>query len=260
MQQHQYLLLIMPMICPKPRSCVCSWSILSATLRAAKNTPDKRSFIRPLLNITKSQIIDYANAHQLPWHEDPSNQSTEFLRNKIRLSLHKNSQISAQLNLLKHTLATHASENMMTHRILPEAQAGLAYVPGKFPKLDHHLLRLHILQHTHLQVSPSHARRILQHQLQAGHDRQPVDCLETHQIRRYQNKLYLIKPNKTKIDISTISTSVVCQTSLRTDLSLHKHSLKRLFQKLGTPPWNGIIPHFLQQRQNYCDLGHLHSL
>ena len=112
---------------------------------------------------------------------------------------------------------------------------------------------------THLQVSPSHARRILQHQLQAGHDRQPVDCLETHQIRRYQNKLYLIKPNRTKIDISTISTSVVCQTSLRADYH-YTNTTKTIFQKLGTPPWNGIISPFLQQFQNYCDLKYLHSL
>lgn len=221
-----------------------------------------RLFLRPLLNITKAQIIDYASAHQLPWHEDPSNRSTEFLRNKIRLSLHKNSQISTQLRLLKrYALATHAFEHMMTHRILPKVQAGLAYFPGQFPELDHYLLRLHILQHTHLQISPSHARRILQHQLKAAHDKQPVDCLEAHQIRRYQNKLYLIKPHKTKVDISTISTSIVCQTSLRTDLPLHKHSLKRLFQKLGTPPWDrDHIPIFYNKHKIIAIWGiYIHS-
>lgn len=44
-----------------------------------------RGFYRPMLNqITKQDIMDYAQAHQLSWVEDESNQDTHFDRNYVR--------------------------------------------------------------------------------------------------------------------------------------------------------------------------------
>ena len=40
--------------------------------------------IRPLKNITKSEILAYANKHKLVWHEDNTNASDDYLRNRIR--------------------------------------------------------------------------------------------------------------------------------------------------------------------------------
>ncbi len=39
---------------------------------------------RPLLNFTKSDILNYAKAKDLKWREDASNQSTYYLRNQVR--------------------------------------------------------------------------------------------------------------------------------------------------------------------------------
>ena len=43
--------------------------------------------VRPLLNISKQQILDFAESHQLKWVEDPSNQTDAYSRNKIRHEL-----------------------------------------------------------------------------------------------------------------------------------------------------------------------------
>lgn len=40
--------------------------------------------IRPLLDMTKAEIIAYARQHQLAWHEDSTNASDTYLRNRIR--------------------------------------------------------------------------------------------------------------------------------------------------------------------------------
>jgi tRNA(Ile)-lysidine synthase len=40
--------------------------------------------IRPLLHAPKSEIIDYARRHGLPWREDSTNRDTKYLRNHIR--------------------------------------------------------------------------------------------------------------------------------------------------------------------------------
>lgn len=40
--------------------------------------------IRPLLGVPKSEIIDYAKRHGLTWHEDSTNLSDDYLRNRVR--------------------------------------------------------------------------------------------------------------------------------------------------------------------------------
>ena len=46
--------------------------------------PVNKKVIRPLLNLTKEDIYQYATAQQLKWREDVSNQSVKYHRNKIR--------------------------------------------------------------------------------------------------------------------------------------------------------------------------------
>lgn len=43
--------------------------------------------IRPLTNMTKQEIIEYAKKNKLTWHEDSTNISDDYLRNRIRKSL-----------------------------------------------------------------------------------------------------------------------------------------------------------------------------
>lgn len=40
--------------------------------------------VRPLLHMTKAEIIDYAREHNLEWHEDSTNASDAYLRNRMR--------------------------------------------------------------------------------------------------------------------------------------------------------------------------------
>jgi len=47
----------------------------------------QRKIIRPLLSAPKSEILQFAAERSVPWVEDESNQSTERLRNQIRLQI-----------------------------------------------------------------------------------------------------------------------------------------------------------------------------
>jgi tRNA(Ile)-lysidine synthase len=42
---------------------------------------------RPLLTVTRAEILDYLSAHRVPYREDGSNADTRFTRNKIRHQL-----------------------------------------------------------------------------------------------------------------------------------------------------------------------------
>ena len=48
---------------------------------------DNSSVLRPLLNVTKTEIIEYARRRSLAWREDSTNQSADYLRNYIRLKI-----------------------------------------------------------------------------------------------------------------------------------------------------------------------------
>jgi tRNA(Ile)-lysidine synthase len=43
--------------------------------------------LRPLLELSRANILCYAHAHRLDWVEDPSNESRQFFRNRIRHDL-----------------------------------------------------------------------------------------------------------------------------------------------------------------------------
>jgi len=49
--------------------------------------PKNDKIVRPLLPFTKQQLVNYAEAQQLKWREDASNQSVKYQRNKIRLEV-----------------------------------------------------------------------------------------------------------------------------------------------------------------------------
>ncbi len=44
-------------------------------------------YIRPLIDITRSEVIEYLRGHGIPWREDSSNVDPRFARNRIRSSL-----------------------------------------------------------------------------------------------------------------------------------------------------------------------------
>lgn len=49
--------------------------------------PREGQYIRPLLSMTKQDIITYLDDHHIPYLTDPSNYSEDFLRNRIRMSV-----------------------------------------------------------------------------------------------------------------------------------------------------------------------------
>lgn len=53
-------------------------------LSAMAAIDDQRRILRPLLNISRADLLDYAQQNNLTWIEDESNQNTKFDRNFIR--------------------------------------------------------------------------------------------------------------------------------------------------------------------------------
>ena len=64
-------------------------NILRGTgLKGLAGIPRSRGrVVRPLLGMTREQILDYANNNSLHWREDPTNTTDRYLRNRIRSDL-----------------------------------------------------------------------------------------------------------------------------------------------------------------------------
>ena len=48
---------------------------------------NQRRCLRPLLDISRQQVEEYAERHKVPWTEDPTNSDTTLLRNRVRHTL-----------------------------------------------------------------------------------------------------------------------------------------------------------------------------
>lgn len=61
---------------------------------------DSPDIYRPMTSMFKSEIIEYANSHNLTWREDSTNQSDDYLRNRVR-SQTSSINLTDKKNLLK---------------------------------------------------------------------------------------------------------------------------------------------------------------
>jgi tRNA(Ile)-lysidine synthase len=56
-----------------------------AGIKGLKSIPERNGYVlRPLLNISREEILEYAKAENVQWREDASNAGDDYLRNRIR--------------------------------------------------------------------------------------------------------------------------------------------------------------------------------
>lgn len=82
-------------------------------------------FWRPMLEISRADILDFAHKNKLEWREDASNQSRKFLRNKVRHDLLpelEKTDPSFRKNLLK--ISREAQKKTSREKILVEKFLG----------------------------------------------------------------------------------------------------------------------------------------
>lgn len=61
----------------------------------------REKIVRPLLQLSKQQIIEYALTHRLEWVEDSTNQETVYFRNQLRRRIARRLEVSTRLAVLE---------------------------------------------------------------------------------------------------------------------------------------------------------------
>lgn len=79
---------------------------------------------RPLLDMTKSEVMDYARRRNLKWHEDSTNASDQYLRNQLRRRLE-----SVDEGVQREVLALWARQRELKKAIDTETSELLGLLP-----------------------------------------------------------------------------------------------------------------------------------
>jgi tRNA(Ile)-lysidine synthase len=168
--------------------------------------------VRPLLDFSKSAIIDYAEANQLDWIEDPSNQHTHFDRNFLRNdiipllkqrwpSLDKTVSRSAKHSAnAQELIAIFSSDLLATVLSLSDNTLNISRLQN-YPLLQRQQIIRQWFQHLGLKMpSQDFVQRILEEVAAAREDADPSLSTQGYCIRRYRNALYCLKPTQNRLD------------------------------------------------------------
>lgn len=122
------------------------------------------SLLRPLLDVSRSQLEAYAQRHGLSWVEDPSNQDTHYSRNFLRaqvLPLLQARWPQAQASLARSAAHLAEAQQLLDELAVEDLLAVRACDPGPFPWLDLPILALSPLA----DMSDARQRNALRHWL-----------------------------------------------------------------------------------------------
>jgi tRNA(Ile)-lysidine synthase len=259
-------------------------------LKGLSGMPESMAFgqgklVRPLLNVSKNTIIEYAEANQLTWIEDPSNQHAHFDRNFLRndiIPLLKQRWPSLGLTVsrsAKHcanaqSLTTLLADELLKAVINPSNDTLRLNRLQGYSLVQQQLIIRQWFQYFGLKMpSQDFVQRILVEIVAAREDAEPALTTQGYCIRRYRNTLYCLKPLQKKIDHELIWSSGESLLKIADDLSFEvvesssgisceqwqnskvtvkfrsggesicvpdrngHHSLKKLYQEAGIPPW-----------------------
>jgi len=215
---------------------------------------------RPFLNISKTQILDYASENKLNWVEDDSNQNIHFKRNLLRIefvpklsgvfnSLTKNIARSAKHQAEALELMHDLAELDITNYVLI-VKDRLQVIPLlELPKRRLvNVIRYFIDKQNFLLPSSKVLDEIIS-LLTAKADAKSIVKWHDYQVRRYRNELYFFDEFKTQAtspcpyyeslkDLPNFEIRFR-REGQRIELKgkTHSQSLKKILQETKIPPW-----------------------
>lgn len=159
--------------------------------------------IRPLLEVTRAQIEQFACAHQLDWIEDESNQDTHYDRNFIRQTWLPIAKARwPQLGqAIQRTAALCAAQEALLDELLTDYDAKMIQADGGFclrdwaqfsSQLQSALLRRWLRKSYAITPSFAQLNQIQTTIIAAASDANPILQLGPWQIRRFQKRLYVV--------------------------------------------------------------------
>lgn len=166
--------------------------------------------VRPLLGITRNQLMTYAEANRLCWIEDQSNQDTKFDRNYLRHQVipHlKQRWPKCTTTITRSASHCGAADSLLSNLVAPYVTTASGNYPGTLSKavllamdveLCNAVLRFWIAQHGYPVPNHKHLAQIRNEVLTAAPDRWPVVAWSQTEIRSYRDDIFIMAPLPSK--------------------------------------------------------------
>lgn len=91
-------------------------------------TPVRGNVLRPMLTVTRQEVVAFLQEYNLTWREDSTNSEDDFLRNRIRhrvMPLLKEENPSLPINMSHMALCLREDEQLLSAQVdIPEADVG----------------------------------------------------------------------------------------------------------------------------------------
>ena len=164
--------------------------------------------LRPLLEVTRDDLVAFARKRQLSWVEDESNKDVRFDRNYLR---HRVIPVMAKRwERLEQRIVATAKQSqdgeLLAHSIfmsdlatldLQDARAGLSVCNERYLQLDVHR-RNNVIRHLPTLLGLSLPKRSSCAEVEKGlvHarcDASPIVACEGYQFRRYRQRIYVVR-------------------------------------------------------------------
>jgi len=178
--------------------------------RGQSSMPRQRNFSagehwRPLLDVSRDELRDYAEQQQLDWIEDPSNRDTRFDRNFLRHDVMPvlHSRWPAINETLSRVASQHAENEMLLESLAAQDMQGMLGAEHSLSvtglnSLDEarqrNVLRLWLRQQDLALPSRRKLLQVQRDMLGAGEDRNPHLEWSGVELRRYRDYLYAMRP------------------------------------------------------------------
>lgn len=226
--------------------------------------------VRPLLAFSRAELEAYAQAHQLTWVEDESNNDDEydrnFLRNQVMPLLHsrwpefkrkwqQTAELCAQQEIMLEELAQAdlQSASPMAARI--GQSIDLAALLNLSKARQQNLLRYWLRSLSYSTPEQLHWQQIEQQFFAGREDAQACVSWGNVALQRFRQRLYVLPQRLPELELQLVSSVNAEVTRLRADLPnlhigyraggerskpagrAHSQTLKKLLQEYGLEPW-----------------------
>lgn len=180
---------------------------------------------RPLLNLTRDEIVLYAEKNNLKWVEDESNQYNKFDRNFLRNTIMP--LLKERWPQLAKTFSRSASHCAEAATLLADVakedfnqskDENDLIIITELKKLSHlrqkNLLRYYLNEEYRERISVKKLEELMGSFLLSDEDKNPVIELENNVIQRYKDRLWVIKK------MPTVDLSIMIPWDLKSTLNL----------------------------------------
>lgn len=220
MQQHHYDVLVTAHHSDDQMETMLMKLLRDGQLHAVKGIVQSQPFgnhqqlVRPLLKVSKDTVYEYAHAHHVPYFEDATNQSDDYLRNRLRrqalpLFRQENQQVASHFQQVSEQIQTNeqllveqvwSQDRQAIQRIQDGQQEGwqITYPFWKELTVSHQAYfmqqgAVEFQKKTTSSISTKQLKQI-QRLLQEGPTQWSIDLSDRWQVKRMYQIIAIVRP------------------------------------------------------------------